>query len=153
MASGQHTMIVGRVILILQIRYLRLRWSKWVQVTQEAGEKPDSFLTLEKMVSGLLSNPSSPWEGLLEFSGSHQIPKATWRGQVLGGSLSRATWGGGGHVVWRPPWLLATLVLGSFPQQPLPGGEQRELPVQAEPWGLGPPRPLLARTPPSEACH
>lgn len=58
-------------------------------------------------------------------------------------------------MVWRlppPPWVLATPVLGNFPQQPLPGGKQRALHVQAEPQGLGPPRHLLAWTSPFQSA-
>lgn len=50
------------------------------------------------------------------------------------------------NAVWRPPRLLDTRVLSNFPQHPLPGGEQR-LHVQAEPQGLGPPKPVLAAAP------
>ena len=48
---------------------------------------------------------------------------------------------------------LAILVLGNFPPKPRPGGEQRALRVQAEPQGLGPPRPLLLwATPPFQSA-
>lgn len=48
---------------------------------------------------------------------------------------------------------LAIPGLGNFPPQPLPGGEQRALLVQAEPQGLGPPRPLLVwATPPYQSA-